>query len=114
MITAQCHCGNIKIEVNNLPDTLTECNCSICRRLAARWLYYTSNEVSIKIDNTPPQPYEWGDKDITFLHCPICGCNTHYISTDLKEFDRIAINANMLEPKLLHKIKIRRFNGAQM
>ena len=33
MLTGTCHCGAIRIEIPNAPDTLTNCNCSICRRL---------------------------------------------------------------------------------
>lgn len=114
MITAQCHCGNIKLEVQYLPDTMTVCNCSICRRLSARWLYYKSNEVKIAFTQPSPSSYVWGDKEISFHHCSLCGCSTHYQIIDNSDFDRIAINANMLEPKLIENLKIRRFNGAEM
>jgi len=114
VITAQCHCGNIKLEAKYLPDTLTECNCSICRRLAARWLYYKSKEVKITSTQSPPYSYVWGDKEIAFQHCPLCGCSTHYESVENSDFDRIAINANMLDPKHIENLKIRRFNGAEM
>jgi hypothetical protein len=113
MIQAKCHCGNIKLEAKTLPDTLTECNCSICRRLAAKWIYYGSKEVTLTFD-TAPNDYEWGDKCIVFHHCPKCGCATHYSSKPNMEFDRIAINANMLDPKTIKHLKTRRFNGAKM
>ena len=37
MIEAACHCGAVRLSVPSAPDTVTECNCSICRRLGARW-----------------------------------------------------------------------------
>ena len=40
------------------PDTVTECNCSICRKLAARWAYYKPSDVGMpKAGST--QPYVW-------------------------------------------------------
>jgi hypothetical protein len=32
MIKITCHCGAVAIEVPHPPDTLTNCDCSICRR----------------------------------------------------------------------------------
>lgn len=114
MIPAQCHCGNIKLEAEYLPDTLTECNCSICRRLSARWLYFKSNEVKILFAESPPSSYEWGDKELSFHHCSLCGCTTHYKVKPESGLDRTAINANMLQSKLIENLKIRKFNGAEM
>lgn len=114
MIKAQCHCGNIELSAQYLPESLTECNCSICRRLATKWIYYKTEEVQVSEKMQPSKKYVWGDKCITFHHCPVCGCATHYSSIPGTDFDRIAINANMLEPKAIKNLKTRRFNGADM
>ena len=114
MLKAQCHCSNIVLTAKYLADELTECNCSICRRLASKWIYYKSVEVKVSFKTCPPKTYTWGDKCIAFHHCPICGCATHYSSVDGSDFDRIAINANMLEPNTIKNLKTRRFNGADM
>jgi len=114
MITAQCHCGNIELSAKYIPDSFTECNCSICQRYSARWLYYKSDEVKIKTHKQTTQAYLWGDKSIAFHHCPCCGCVTHYSSVAETDFDRIAINANMLEANVIKNLKTRRFNGADM
>ncbi len=47
MIRASCHCGAVVIEADRLPRGVTECNCSICRRLGARWAYYTRKSARI-------------------------------------------------------------------
>lgn len=36
MITASCHCGAVRLETEVPPEEVTECNCSICRRLGSR------------------------------------------------------------------------------
>jgi hypothetical protein len=114
MIKAVCHCGNIILSVNFLPGTYTQCNCSICRRLATKWLYYKTSEVKIRFKTEPSKTYQWGDKSIDFHHCPICGCATHYSSAAGTDYDRIAINANMLDPNAIKNLKTRLFNGAEM
>ncbi len=62
MIEASCHCGAVRIETDEAPETVTECNCSICRRLGTLWAYYSPSSVRI----TPPEgattSYAWGEK----------------------------------------------------
>jgi hypothetical protein len=114
MIKAKCHCGTVELFFEELPDTYTICNCSICRRYAVKWIYFTSSEVSIK-KKMPTTEYIWGDKMIAFHHCPTCGCVSHYTGVDDSELNRVAINANLLEhPQLLDKLTVRKFNGAGM
>ena len=38
-LTASCHCGAVRIEVQRAPRTLTGCNCSVCRRHGALWAH---------------------------------------------------------------------------
>ena len=54
---ATCHCGNITIEVNQAPDIVTDCHCSICRRYAALWAYYAPDEVvrPLSLLSVPPR-----------------------------------------------------------
>lgn len=113
-IVATCHCGNTTLIVKKLQDTITQCNCSICRRLASKWMYFKSDEVTVSFKSHESKTYIWGDKEIVFHHSPLCGCSTHYTGTLCSELDRIAINANMLKPKLIENLEIRRFNGAEM
>jgi hypothetical protein len=80
--------------------------------LAAKWLYFKSDEVIINHKSEPTKTYQWGDKEILFHHCPICACTTHYSSHLGSGFDRVAINANLLDPRLLINLNKRLFDGA--
>ena len=44
---AICHCGAVVVEFSGVPDEVAECNCSICRRLGALWIYRAQEEVSL-------------------------------------------------------------------
>ena len=48
MLTATCHCGNVRITVPRKPRRLTSCNCSICHRLGSLWAYYPAGNVKIE------------------------------------------------------------------
>jgi hypothetical protein len=47
MIESSCHCGAVKLEIAVAPETVTECNCSICRRYGVLWAYYAPSQVRI-------------------------------------------------------------------
>ncbi len=69
MFTASCHCGAVRLQVAALPATLTVCNCSTCRRYAARWAYYTRDQVTFSCEPGAFSAYIWGDRMIEFCHC---------------------------------------------
>lgn len=108
-----CHCGNVQITLEKLPETLTSCNCSVCSRYAALWGYYREAQVSIIEGELGASRYCWGDKYIEFHHCNNCKCITHYISTGKAKVDKVGINFRMFEPNLIKPIKIRHFDGAE-
>ena len=31
-VSATCHCGSVRLEIDTPPSEVTECNCSICQR----------------------------------------------------------------------------------
>ncbi len=106
-----CHCGNIKIKAA-MPKDIAQCNCSICRRYAALWAYYTPNDVQITYKKEGVAFYIWGDKEVEFHRCNLCGCITHYITTQECREDILAINMNMAEAEIVNKLPIRKINGA--
>jgi hypothetical protein len=112
MIRASCHCGAVALEADRLPRSVTECNCSICRRLGARWAYYTRKAARIVVGAEHVACYMWGDKTIEFYHCPHCGSCTHYEAVKKGADDRIALNARCFEPEDVASVAVRRFDGA--
>jgi hypothetical protein len=37
MIESSCHCAAVQLEIDSAPETVTDCNCSICRRYGVLW-----------------------------------------------------------------------------
>lgn len=110
MMEASCHCGAVRLSVEAAPAEVTECNCSICRRLAARWAYYSPADVKMpKAGST--QPYVWGDRMLAFHRCKSCGVTTHWQSLDGSK-DRMAVNARLFDDIDWDEIRIRHFDGA--
>lgn len=112
MVTASCHCAAVRLEISQLPATVTDCNCSICRRYGALWAYYTRDQVRLDAEPEALGVYRWGDRTIEFRHCRHCGCVTHYESIDKYARSRIAINARMFPPEVAQSLPVRHFDGA--
>ena len=112
MLSASCHCGAVQIKVARKLHSLTECTCSICRRYGAQWAYCTRKTAKVSWAPNSVSAYSWGKKSLEFYHCNICGCLTHYESTDKSDAGRIAVNARMMSPTDIVGIKVRTFDGA--
>lgn len=66
MIQVACHCGAAALTVPSAPADVTECNCSICRRLGARWAYYNPLEVTLPAPATSFALKDVIDKGVSF------------------------------------------------
>ncbi len=107
-----CHCGNIKLTVNQPPETLTSCNCSMCHRYGSLWGYYEPKDVTIETASAPTETYRWGDEDLDFHRCPTCGCIMFWRNTENYDEERVAANFRMADRKAIESIPVRKFDGA--
>jgi hypothetical protein len=112
MITASCHCGAVRLEVQRVPRTLTACNCSICRRYGALWAHYKANTVRVSCGPGAVESYAWGRKALRFFRCRVCGVATHHQRAVEPRQSTIAVNANNMDPSVVATARIRRLDGA--
>jgi hypothetical protein len=110
-IDASCHCGAIRLTTAAAPETLTDCNCSICRRYGVLWAYYSPKDVKIAAAEGAADIYMWGDRSLGFHRCKTCGCVTHWAAADPKS-DRMGVNARLMDPAILRPLRIRKLDGA--
>jgi hypothetical protein len=113
MITTTCHCGAVAIQIPRAPATLTNCNCSICRRYGTLWAYYPADEVNVSAEPGATMAYAWGDESIRFVRCSTCGCVTHWEPIDPGSESRVGVNARNFHPDQLGAVRIRRLDGAE-
>jgi hypothetical protein len=112
MLTATCHCGAVTIEIPHAPKAVTNCNCSLCRRVGGLWGYYDYGTVRIGGHPENTEAYVWGDKTLRTCRCKTCGSVTHWEPLDPKEHPRMAVNIRNFDPKDIGDVRIRRFDGA--
>lgn len=112
MLSATCHCGAVRVSIPRRPRTLTNCNCSICRRYGTLWAYYRRAEVSIEADPGATASYAWGDRQLRFVRCANCGCVVNWEGFADPGKGRCGVNARLFDPQALGTPRIRRLDGA--
>lgn len=111
-----CHCGAVTIDMHRRIRKLTRCNCSICRRYGALWAYQQRKAVAVADDSGAVAAYCWGKGKLTFFHCSVCGCVTHYERSGRRVdgSDMCAVNMrNIIDPKQISEIPVRLIDGAK-
>jgi hypothetical protein len=110
MIEGACHCGAVKWQFSAVPEGATACNCEICRRYGALWIYDYENE-GVRVSG-PTKFYTRG-KVIEFHFCPNCGCVTHWRSQidEPGKRRRLAVNVRLSEPDAVAQLPIDHFEG---
>lgn len=110
-VEASCHCGRCVLVLDHPPADVTECNCSICRRYAVLWAYYTPLAQVDRVRLGATDVYQWNDRGIEFHRCAACGCVTHWWPVDAAR-DRCGVNARLLAPEVLAQARVRHLDGA--
>ena len=113
MLTATCHCGAVRVEVPRRPRTLTDCNCSICRRYGTLWAYYKASNVRVIAKPGTTMDYSWGRKSLRFVRCGNCGCIMIWERVHPTANSSVGINAQNFEPSVVGAVRIRRLDGAK-
>jgi len=111
MIEGSCHCGAVRYTVDAAPETVTDCNCSVCRRLGVLWAYYNPAVVTVAAAPGSIGQYVRENGHLGFHHCLTCGCTTHWRSLD-PERDRMGVNARLMDPQVLAGARVRKLDGA--
>ena len=113
MLTASCHCGAVQVQVPRKPRSLTNCNCSMCRRYGVLWAYYRDAEVRLLAEPGATDEYAWGRKTQKFIRCRTCGCVMQWKKLQAGDDTNTGVNARNFEPAALGDVRIRLLDGAK-
>lgn len=112
MLEGSCHCGNVKWVYNQTLESVTACNCTLCRRYGALWAYgHLDDGITVA---GPTKSYARGSKISSYHHCETCGCIVYYLANKKDEEGRfkIAVNLRMItDPNLISSLPIDHFDG---
>jgi hypothetical protein len=109
MLEGSCHCGSVRWSFEGAPESVTACNCTVCRRYGVLWAYDYEGE-GIHVSG-PTRAYVRG-KAIEFHFCPTCGCVAFWRAREVKEGRRrIAVNVRLADPEAVAGLPIDHFDG---
>ena len=107
-VEGACLCGAVRYEAPAAPETVTDCNCTSCRKRGLLWAYYSPRDVRVE---GATKSFMWGDRMLEFHFCDTCGCATHWWAID-KTYDRMGVNARLMAPEILAAARVRHMDGA--
>jgi hypothetical protein len=110
-LVARCHCKQVAIKLARKPDYVGRCNCSLCTATGIWGIYYSSDELTItgEFDS-----YVRSDLDETYLRlfrCAHCGVPTHWEPLTEPPYERMGVNARLVDPALLEGVEVREVDG---
>ena len=111
MIDGSCHCGAVEFAYPGEPEWLTDCNCSICRRLSTLWAYANADQITLRAADNATLAYAHGDRTLALHTCRTCGCTTHWVSLGGDAPPKMAVNFRLCDPEVVANIRIRKFDG---
>ena len=111
-VSGACHCGAVRFILDVAPETVTDCNCSICRRYGVLWAYYRPEQVRFEPVQPATDTYTTASHTLAFHRCHTCGCVTHWAPLAGRDPGRMAVNARLLHPDVLAGIRVRHLDGA--
>jgi hypothetical protein len=112
MLSGACHCGAVHVTIPRKPRSVTDCNCSICRRYGVLWAYYKAATVRVEAKRGATQSYSWGRKSLKFVRCKKCGCIVCWQPAKPGAKSWMGVNYRNFGLELLNAVRIRRLDGA--
>ena len=111
-LIASCHCGRATIRLPRKPESVTQCNCSLCAKTGFRGVYFRSDELSIQGEF---HSYVRGDLKQAYLanhRCAHCGIMTHWTPLSDPPHERVGVNARLIDQEALKDVPVQQVDGA--
>ena len=96
-LVATCHCGRATIRLPRKPESVTQCNCSLCTKTGFRGVYFRQDELEIEgefqsyVREDLKQPY------LATHRCAHCGIVTHWTPLGEPPHERMGVNARLFD-----------------
>ena len=110
-IVATCHCGRATIRLPRTPDSVTQCNCSLCTKTGFRGVYFSSEDLTIEGEF---DSYVRSDLKQPFLanyRCKTCGILTHWTPLTEPPHERVGVNARLIDEAELEGVPVQEVDG---
>jgi hypothetical protein len=104
-----CHCGRVTFEVEAEIKSVTECNCSMCKRKGALYQKAEVEQLRILSGEDALTAYKFNTETATHYFCRSCGIHPFHRPRLAPE--RWTVNVRCLDDVDLSTLKVRLFDG---
>jgi hypothetical protein len=104
-----CHCGAVRFSVKVERKTVTNCNCSICRKKGFLHLIVTQDKFTLLQGEDVLKTYKFNTEIAQHKFCGVCGIHSFYIPRSHP--DCIDVNVHCLDENIIDKFEIIPFDG---
>ena len=113
--TGGCHCGEVRFEVTADITSVVSCNCSICQKRGALWVFVAPESFALRAGLEDLKDYQFGKKTIHHLFCPQCGVGAFSRGTSPKSGQAmVAINVRCLDDVDVAALAPQPFDGRSL
>lgn len=97
-----------------MPESVTACNCTLCRRYGTLWIYdYEGERIDVRGSYRSYTRVDRSDPVLEILFCPTCAAVVSWrgLKTEPDGRRRIAVNLRLTEPAPVQHLPIDHFDG---
>ena len=95
--TGGCHCGEVRFEVTADISSVVSCNCSICQKRGALWVFVPADKFALRAGLEDLKDYQFGKKSIHHEFCPQCGVGAFSRGRTAQGAETVAVNVRCLD-----------------
>jgi hypothetical protein len=109
-IEGSCLCGAVTLTVARVPKSVTQCNCSTCRRYGTLWAYYKRRAVTIAAKRGQVRDFTLRRGGLRFRHCATCSCIASW-ERDRSADAIMGVNMRLFDHAKLARVPIKVLDG---
>lgn len=110
-VTASCHCGDVRLSMNEMPRQAFSCNCSHCSRKGFLLAFLPADEVRIEAGSDRVSTYTFNKHVIQHRFCPTCGVQVYAEGKKPDGSAMIAVNLRCAVDQDLSALTISEVDG---
>jgi len=110
-LNGSCHCGAIAYAVEADPTQAMTCNCSICSRLGAVWVFAPKSKFKLAKGEGRQGDYQFNKHVLHHRFCPSCGIESYAEGKGPDGSEMVGINLRCVEGVDVAKLSPKQVDG---
>jgi len=112
--TGGCHCGEVRFEVTADLEKVMACNCSICQKRGALWVFVPAEHFALRAGADDLKDYQFGKRRLHHLFCPQCGVGAFSRGAAPNGTEMVAVNVRCLDDVDVSALRPQPFDGRSL